>query len=261
MSTPLKSTTTKKRKSNDKKKSSTTKQSTSTDDVWYDIPIKAKKKIISLIEQCFNGIDERLISLATEQGLEGMDRNAELAYSLQEELDWFICPSYSGKLLERLQMTNLLYQAEDEDDVVSPKKQNPAQNVDDDCSSKKTKTDNANAADTVTMKKKQNIMRYVADMCRLVQKAVKVYEMLDTSNRGSIDKEDMYRALQELDMTPTTSETPNTQNSSDKISYETIIDMMTEFKPIHRGGAIREEQGIISVTFDDILRITKLLNL
>lgn len=252
---------TKKRKSDDKKKSSKTKTITSTDDIWYDIPIKAKKKIISLIEQIFNGIDERLISLATEQGLEDMDRNAELAYQLQEELDWFICPSYSGKLLERLHMTNLLYQAEHEDDAGSPKKQNPAQTVDDDCSSKKTKTDTANAGDSVTMKKKQNIMRYVADMCRLVQKAVKVYEMLDTSNRGSINNEDMYRALQELDMTTATGETPSTQNSSDKISYEMIIDMMTEFKPIHRGGAIRDEQGIISVTFDDILRIAKLLNL
>ena len=87
------------------------------------------------------------------------------------------------------------------------------------------------------------------------------YEMLDTSNRGSIDKEDMYRALQELDMTTTTGETANIQNSSDKISYETMIDMMTELKPIPRGDAIREEKGIISVTFDDVLRIAKLLNL
>ena len=217
-----------------------------------------------MIEQCFNGIDDRLISLATEQGLEDMDRNFELAYWLQEELDWFICPSYSGELLERMQMTNLLYQAESEGNTGSLKKQKQAQNVDDDSDSdpKKKKTDNSNAAeDTVTMQKKQNIMRYVADMCRVVQKATKVYQMLDTSKRGSIDIEDMYRAIQELDLVTTTGETTNARNSSNKISHETIIDMMTEFKSIPKGFDSREEQGIISVSLDDIIRIAKQINL
>ena len=190
-----------------------------------------------------------------------MDRDAELAYWLQAELDCFILPSYSGKLLERLQMTNLLYQAEHKDNTGSPKKQSQAENVDD-CNAKKKKADNSNAAeeDTVNMKKKQNIMSYVADMCRLVQKAIKVYEMLDASNRECIDKEDRYRALQELEMTTTTGETSNTQNSLGKISHETMINMMTKFKSIPRGDVIREDEGIITVTLDDIVEIAKLIN-
>ena len=145
-------------------------------------------------------------------------------------------------------MTDLLCQAESED--IDGNQTNGR---------KWAKKDNSNA--DVAIKKKESIMRYVADVCRLVQKAVKVFELLDTSKRGSIDNNDLYRALQVLDMTASTDEATDTQSSPGKISHETIVDMMTEFKPVQRGDVVREERGVITATLDDIIRIAKLINL
>jgi hypothetical protein len=229
----LKPPKTKKQKtSSDGKKQSTIP---STDDVWFDIPTRVKNKLISQINRCF---------------IEN-DKNAELAYSLQEELDDIIYPSMttSCRILERLEMNDLLYQAESE--------------VNDAGQGDEKEGGNPSTEDAVKLKQKQAIMRYVADMTRLVQKAIKVFNMLNSSNNGSIDRDDIYRAIRELDST-TTGETTEDQNDPDN-KYDYIFSMMTDLIPIQvprdDGSHEVQRQRSITMNCDDIVRIAKLINL
>jgi hypothetical protein len=137
-------------------------------------------------------------------------------------------------ILERMEVTNLLYDAEREVN---------------DAGQEKEQKDNPRTESVLTVKQKENITRYVADMTRLVQKAIKVYHMLDTANKGSISRDDIYRAIRELDST--TSEAPDS-------NYDYIVSMMTDFT-IPRGQT--EPQLMLSVNCDDIVRIAKLVNL
>lgn len=91
-------------------------------------------------------------------------------------------------------------------------------------------------------------------MTRLIHKAIKVYRMLDTSNRGCIEEEDLRRAIQELDATAS-------GDANDGKQYDYLVSMMTDFKPIPRDNVVREEKGNITVNCDDIVRIAKLVNL
>ena len=201
------------------------------DDIWFDIPTRLKNKLIKQIDRCF-------IENNKETEYPSGDKNVELAYSLQEELDDIIypSPSTSCRILERMEMTNLLYQAETEEN---------------DGSQEDRKNGTSDTEGAVTLKQKQKIIRYVANMTRLIQKAIKVYRMIDTSNNGCINQDDLHRAIQELDSTPTTGETTG------KTSYEDILNMMTypRFNDVHGG------DGNITVNCDDIVRIAKLINL
>ena len=214
--------------SSDEKKTSTMQ---ARDDIWFDIPTRLKNKLIKQIDRCF-------IENNKETEYPSGDKNVELAYSLQEELDDIIypSPSTSCRILERMEMTNLLYQAETEEN---------------DGSQEDRKNGTSDTEGAVTLKQKQKIIRYVANMTRLIQKAIKVYRMIDTSNNGCINQEDLHRAIQELDSTPTTGETTG------KTSYEDILNMMTypRFNDVHGG------DGNITVNCDDIVRIAKLINL
>ena len=196
--------------------------------MWCEIPTKVKNKLISQINRCF-------IEHSEHRGSPSIYKYDDLACSLQVELDDIIYPSPETpcRILEQLELVNLLHHAKtdaNDGNQAEGKKSNPS------------------SEDALTLKQKNVISRYVADMTRLVQKAIKVFRMLDTKKKGSVDKDDIYRAIHELDSTTTTDGAVEDLNAPGN-KYEYIISMMTDFT------------GNITVYCDDIVRIAKLVNL
>jgi hypothetical protein len=208
-----------------------TTKATTTDDVWKDIPVDVQTRLMAKIEQCFADIDARVVWMREVAGMTTVEKNVELAHSLQEEIDTLIYQSPSSSpatILAREDMTDCLNRAETNE----PK--------------------NANA---VTVLQQEYIVRYVADTYRRVQKAIRVFQLLDVSSKGYLEDEDLYRALRDLSTTGATTDGPDPF-----LNEDTIGDMMG-IAASSRDNDDCPDPNHITVTCDDIILMARLVNL
>ena len=204
---------------------------TAANDVWKDIPIEVQTSLIAKIEQCFADIDARVVWMREVAGMTTVEKNVELAHSLQEEIDTLIYQSPSSSpatILVREEMTDCLNRAETHE----PKHAKP-----------------------VTVLQQEYIVRYVADTYRRVQKAIRVFQLLDVSSKGYLEDEDLYRALRDLSTTWATTDGPDPFLNDD-----TIGDMMG-IAASSRDHDDCPDPNHITVTCDDIILMARLVNL
>ena len=108
----------------------------------------------------------------------------------------------------------------------------------------------------VAINPKHNLELWAANTFRLLQKAVKVYNLLDPAGKGCIVPEDVLRSIGELQITGNVSSTTSRRESA--TSYEDVLAMMAEFTS---GSASLADKGEVVLTFHDIIKIARLVNL
>jgi hypothetical protein len=102
----------------------------------------------------------------------------------------------------------------------------------------------------------QNLEVWAANAFRLVQKAVKVYNMLDVAGKGCIVPEDVHRAIGELQITGNVSSTVSRKESA--TTFDDVLAMMAEFAS---GTAALSDETEVVLSCHDIIRIARLVNL
>jgi hypothetical protein len=108
-----------------------------------------------------------------------------------------------------------------------------------------------------TNHKQQNLERWAANAYRLLQKSIKVYNLLDISGKGCIVPEDIYRTMTELNITTSTGKSHTaTSKTGSEPSYDDVLAMMTEFT-----NASSSKNTEYTLSCEDIIRIARLVHL
>jgi hypothetical protein len=102
----------------------------------------------------------------------------------------------------------------------------------------------------------QNLEVWAANTFRLVQKAVKVYNMLDVAGKGCIVPEDVHRAIGELQIAGNVRSTVSRKESA--TTFDDVLAMMAEFAS---GTAALSDETEVVLSCHDIIRIARLVNL
>lgn len=102
----------------------------------------------------------------------------------------------------------------------------------------------------------QKLEIWAANNFRLVQKAVRVYSMLDVAGKGCIVPEDVYRTIGELQITGNVSGTVSRKESA--TTFDDVLEIMAEFSS---NAAILTDETEVLLSCYDIIRIARLINL
>lgn len=102
----------------------------------------------------------------------------------------------------------------------------------------------------------QNLELWAANTFRRVQKAVKVYTMIDVAGKGCIVPEDVHRAIGELQITGNVSSTVSRKESA--TTFDDVLAMMAEFA---NGAASLNDGSEVLLSVRDIIRIARIVKL
>jgi hypothetical protein len=106
------------------------------------------------------------------------------------------------------------------------------------------------------MNPQQNLELWAASTFRLIQKAVKVYRMLDVTGKGCVVPEDVYRAINELQVVGNVSSVVSRKDSA--TTFDDVLAMMAEFASCP--ASFTDETEVV-LSCHDIIRIARLVNL
>jgi hypothetical protein len=204
---------------------------------------------MATIQRCFDSQNDRR---NTDNNHNSRNIDAAIVQALQDELEPILLhptSTSSSSILENDEMMKCMMDPSTvEKDHYEPQ------------SKKKQRSGTtSNAESDLQQQQQHNVLTYVANMYRLVQKATTVYQLLDTSNKGCVVAEDLYRAMNELNTTTTATTTSSNKKDESTVSYETVITMMTEFQQSIVTETASEDECIL--TLEDIIHIAKLVNL